>query len=118
MCVVAKFQHRTRLLAGNIANMHWALDQVYKRDNNDPRLPQMRENLDNKLQTHHDMVEQLERVKIAAIQAQTRNWQHTEFIKHKCAKRLQNQIQTFRDKQCHANSHTQSLQSVPNLNDP
>ena len=118
MCTVADFRHRIRLLAGKIANMHWDLDKVYERNENDPRLPQMRENLDEELRKHHAEVEHLERVKLEFVTAQSRDQQHAQFIKHKCAKVLQDQDQTIRKNKATPTIPHSHTVPYPTSNDP
>jgi len=86
MVTIDTLQCKIRLQAGEIANMHWALDKVYAMDEDDPRLPAMRAAIDAKLAKHHNALEQLERVKIASFRSASREKRYVEFIRYKCVK--------------------------------
>ena len=85
---VDRLRRHVRLLAGEIANLHSKLDYVYNRNELDPRLPWMRDELDLKLNTHCTVLQQLERLDFQAEQEQERDKRFAEYVRYRCAKVL------------------------------
>tara|TARA_B100000787_G_scaffold167573_1_gene154608 strand:- start:8425 stop:8703 length:279 start_codon:yes stop_codon:yes gene_type:complete len=86
MGTVDALQCKIRLYAGEIANLHWMLDQFYEHNEIDPRIPSIVDALNAKLETHHNALKQLERVKCAQERSLFEERHYLDFIRAKCAK--------------------------------